>query len=425
MWGLGVLVHLVAVVHRSSLGVAGLDAARRFHLGSCALSAFPVVQVVACAGLQIPAGAAVARFGAKRVLSLGLLLLTAGQLGFGCAHGYLPALAARAVLGCGDAMTFVGVLRLGARRLPVRRGPLTAQSTALFGMAGSLVSTLLLSRLLGSAGWTATFTGTALAGAAVLVLVLLLPRDHPAALAPAPPERGPRDRGPGSDSDRDRVRGRLSAAWREPGTRLGTWVHFTAQFPAMVFLLLWGLPFLVQEEGLSQAAAGELLTVVVLSTVLLGLVYGQVVARHHGARLPLALGTVAATATVWAAVLARSGPAPLWLLVLLCAVLGGCGPASMIGFDLARPANPPERFGTAFGVVTMGGFTASVTALLAIGALLDATGGDYRVALCSVFVLQAAGLTQILRLRRAAARRERERVPVSRVHAVHTATARA
>ncbi|CAM5630404.1 hypothetical protein SALBM217S_03139 [Streptomyces griseoloalbus] len=66
----------------------------------------------------------------------------------------------------------------------------------------------------------------------------------------------------------------------------------------------------------------------------------------------------------------------MWLLVVLCAVLGACGPASMIGFDFARPANPPERQGTASGITNMGGFVASMTTLFAVGVLLDATGDD-------------------------------------------------
>jgi cyanate permease len=216
------------------------------------------------------------------------------------------------------------------------------------------------------------------------------------------------------------VRRQIAASWREPGTRLGMWVHFTSQFPAMVFLLLWGMPFLVEAQGLSRGTAGNLLTLVVLSNMAVGLVYGQVVARHHAARLPLALGTVTATAGLWAATLAWPGErAPMWLLVVLCLVLGACGPASMIGFDFARPANPPERQGTASGITNMGGFIASMTTLFAIGVLLDATGDDYTVAFCAVFVVQALGLSQILRLRGRAARRERERLVASRVETLH------
>ena len=103
------------MIHRTSLGVAGIDAAERFGIGASALSTFSIMQVLLYAGMQIPVGLLVDRFGSKKVLSWGVLLLTAGQLGFALSHAFVPALIARAVLGCGDAMTFVSVLRLGAR----------------------------------------------------------------------------------------------------------------------------------------------------------------------------------------------------------------------------------------------------------------------------------------------------------------------
>jgi len=401
----------VAVVHRSSLGVAGIDAAARFHIGASSLSAFSILQLLVYAGMQIPVGLMVDALGTKRVLMLGAVLFTAGQGAFALSHSYPTALAARAVLGCGDAMTFVSVLRLGSRWFPARRGPLVAQGTALFGVVGNLVSTVALARLLHTAGWTSTFLGTAVAGAFVLVLVALFLKDHPDGHPPAPSPAG--HAGLGS------VRRQIAAAWREPGTRLGMWTHFTAQFPGTVFLLLWGMPYLVEAQGLSRGTAGGLLTVVVLANLVFGMVFGQLVARHRDARMPLALGVIAASAAAWAAVIGWPGHSPMWLLVLLCLVLGTCGPGSMIGFDFARPANPPERFGTASGIVNIGGFSASIITLFAVGVLLDATGDDYRVAWSSVFVLQALGLTQILRLRRRAERLERERLTISRIQSLH------
>lgn len=410
VWGIGVAVYFVAVIFRTSLGVAGLDAADRFDVNASALSTFSILQLLVYAGMQIPVGLMVDRLGTKKVLTLGVVLFTVGQLGFALSPSYGMALASRALLGCGDAMTFISVLRLGARWFPARRGPLIGQVAALFGVAGNLVSTLFIARMLHGMGWTATFAGSAVAGLVVLVLLMLFLKDHPEGYEPAPA------RHVGSAF----VRKQIAESWREPGTRLGMWVHFTTQFPAMVFLLLWGMPFLVEAQGLSRETAGELLTLVVLSNMVVGLVYGQVIARHHAARVPLALGTVAATALLWAATIAYPGDrAPMWLLITLCTVLGTCGPASMIGFDFARPANPPGRQGTASGIVNMGGFTASMTTLLAVGVLLDATGDNYRIAFSSVFVLEALGIAHILRLRARTVRRERERLVASRVEAVH------
>ncbi|MCX5398371.1 nitrate/nitrite transporter [Streptomyces sp. NBC_00102] len=409
VWGIGVAVYFVAIIFRTSLGVAGLDAAERFDVNASALSTFSILQLLVYAGMQIPVGLMVDRLGTKRVLALGAVLFTAGQLGFALSPSYGSALASRALLGCGDAMTFISVLRLGTRWFPARRGPLIGQVAALFGMAGNLVSTLFIARALHSFGWTTTFVGSSLAGVLVLVLMLLFLKDHPEGHEPPPVEH----------AGAAYVRRQIAACWREPGTRLGMWVHFTTQFPAMVFLLLWGLPFLVEDQGLSRGTAGSLLTLVVLSNMSVGLVYGQVIARHHAARLPLALGTVGATAVFWAAAVFHPGHAPMWLLIMLCVVLGACGPASMIGFDFGRPANPPERQGTASGIVNMGGFVASMTTLFLVGVLLDATGDDYTIAFSSVFFLEALGVVQILRLRGRAAVRESEHHVISRVEAVH------
>ncbi|MBT2468037.1 MFS transporter [Streptomyces sp. ISL-66] len=413
VWSIGVAVYFVAVIFRTSLGVAGLEAADRFHVNASALATFSLLQLLVYAGMQIPVGLMVDRLGTKKVLTLGAVLFTAGQIGFALSPSYGMALAARALLGCGDAMTFISVLRLGTRWFPARRAPLMAQLAGLVGMAGNLVSTLVLAPVLHGVGWVPALAGSAVAGLIVLVPLVLFLRDHPEGHEPASASLSASLSAPASAGRAGAggfVRRQIADSWKEPGTKLGLWVHFTTQFPAMVFLLLWGMPFLVEAQGLSRTTAGGLLTLVVASNMALGLIYGQVVGRRQSARIPLALGTVAATALLWGSVLAYPGDhAPMWLLIALCLVLGGCGPASMIGFDFARPANPAERQGTASGITNMGGFIASMTTLLVVGLLLDATGDDYRVAFSSVFVLEVLGTSQILRLRARALSRERDR----------------
>jgi nitrate/nitrite transporter NarK len=104
------------------------------------------------------------------------------------------------------------------------------------------------------------------------------------------------------------------------------------------------------------------------------------------------------------------------VLVVLILALGLGGPGSMIGFDYARTFNPPNRLGTATGVVNVGGFVASLLTIELIGLILDArTGGradygiaDFKVAMAVQYLVGAAGLVGILRNRRLARRRMAE-----------------
>ncbi|WP_051942645.1 MFS transporter [Streptacidiphilus rugosus] len=423
-WGIGVTVYVLAVVHRTSLGVAGLDAAARFGINASALSTFSILQVLVYASMQIPVGLLVDRHGPRRILSAGLVLLTAGQLGFALATSFTPALLARGVLGCGDAMTFVSVLRIGARWFPVFRNPFIAQLTGLVGTMGNLVSTMVLSQVLHSAGWTPTFATTALLGVGVLALVLLALRETPESAAREPLFARRR-----AVDAPDRARGfslreQIRAAWSEPGTRLGMWVHFTTAFPASSFLLLWGMPFLMEGQGMSRAAASGMLSLVIVAGMGFSVLFGQLMSRRPGLRTPTVFLVVLVTGGVWGLVLAwPGGHVPVWLLVALVVVMGSNGPASLIGLDYARPVNPPERIGTASGIVNMGGFIAAVLALFLIGLVLDATTSGsaatytpsaFRAAFTTLYAPMALGLFQILRLRRAALRRESQLIPQPR-----------
>ena len=98
---------------------------------------------------------------------------------------------------------------------------------------------------------------------------------------------------------------------------------------------------------------------------------GWLIGRHPWHRSTTVLAIVWSIVVVWTAVLAWPGPAPFWLLVVLTQVIGIGGPASMIGFDLARTSNPAERLASANGIINQAGFSASLVLVVAIGLVLD------------------------------------------------------
>lgn len=129
IWVVGLLIYFLAVFHRSSLAVAGLAATERFGITAAQLSTFVMLQLVVYAGMQVPVGLLLDRFGSRRILLVGVVLLTAAQAAFAFAESYPVALVARVFVGLGDAMTFVCVLRLVNTWFAPRRIPLVTQLT--------------------------------------------------------------------------------------------------------------------------------------------------------------------------------------------------------------------------------------------------------------------------------------------------------
>jgi MFS family permease len=400
IYGVAVLAYIVAVFQRASLGVAGVEAERRFGTTAATLSLLGVLQLAVYASLQVPVGIVVDRIGPRRLIALGAGLMGLGQLVLATVHVIGPAVAGRVLVGAGDAMTFISVLRLVGTWFPARQVPLLTQVTGILGQLGQIVAAYPLVALLTGVGWGPSFAGAAVVGLGLAVAAGLVLRDRPTG---GPPLNAVVN---GPEAWR-----RLRLAWGEPGTRLGLWTHFTAQFSGTVFGLLWGYPFLVIGEHRSPAEAGILITLLVLVAMGIGPLLGHLAGRFPFRRSVPTLTIVGATVAMWSVVLLWPGRAPLAVLVALVVVLASNGPGSLMGFDYARTENEAERVGFATGIVNVGGFVASLITIALIGIVLTLTSsggpggagdtlGDFKLAFAVQYLVWAVGLAALLRSRR-------------------------
>ncbi|MEO3760302.1 MFS transporter [Mycobacterium sp. B14F4] len=397
VWATGLFAYIVAVLDRTTLGVSGLDAADRFQASPSVLSTFVVLQVIVYAGAQVPAGLLLDRFGSKTLILSGAALMASGQLALAFTESLPTAIAARAVLGLGDAFTFISVLRLVSHWFPARQVPLVTQLTGICGQLGQVLSAVPFFAVLSAWGWTTAYASVAAVGVLSMVLTLALVRNTP--------------NGNVVEAETMSVRETLASVktvWLRPGTRLGFFTHMGTQFSVTAFALMWGVPYLTKAQGLSASIAGSLLTVSVVAAISAGILVGIFTGRRPHRRSRLVLAIIASNAAVWTVVLALPGRAPLWLLVVLIVVISVGGPGSMVGFDFARTFNPSATLGTASGLVNMGGFIASLLVMQAMGVILDAAGeislDSFRWAWTVQYTIWALAVVGILITRRKARR---------------------
>ena len=374
LWGVGVAAYILSVTNRSSLSAVGVDAAVRFDADASTLSMFAVIQLAVYGAMQIPVGLLLDRFGARPIITIGMALMAVGQLVLAFAPDVGWAIAARMLLGAGDAAVFPSVLRVIAVWFPERQAPFMVQLTGLVGQSGQILAVLPLAALLHATSWTVAFGSLAGLGVLFTVLTFAVIRNRPA--------------GRTADVSVDTQTGtmhvvRSSAdlrqgfreSWGHPGTRLAFWSHFTTPFSGTAFVLLWGFPFLTIGQGLTPAMASLLFTVYVVFGILVGPVIGALSSRHPQRRSRLlVLPVIGIQAAAWLAVILWPGTAPLWLLFVLAFAMSTGGPGSMIGFDHARTFNPSHRLSTATGITNVGGFLAALLAILLIGIAMDAQG---------------------------------------------------
>lgn len=353
------LAYIVAVMQRTSLGVAGVIATERFDADATSLSSLAVLQLLVYAALQIPVGVLLDRFGARALIGFGAAVMAVGQVVLAVAPDIGTAVAGRILVGAGDAMTFISVLRLLSAWFSPRRLPQLSQWVGTLGQSGQLLSAVPLAAVLRELGWQPAFVGLAaisvVASAAVVLGVRDAPRGveraHAATLAIAI--------------------GQLVESLRRPGTRLGFWAHASSQSSGTMLVMLWGFPALSVGLGYGPAVASALLSIVVVAGALAGPVIGLLSARFPYRRSNIVLAVLALMAAGWMLVLLWPGRPPVAVVVGLLVVVAIGGPGSLIGFDFARTFNPSASQGAASGFVNVGGFAASVVLLLLVGIALD------------------------------------------------------
>lgn len=356
--GVGLLAYIVAMLHRSSLGVAGLEAAEHFEATPSVVSTFVVMQVAVYALAQIPVGTLLDRFGPRLMMTTGSAVMAFGQLLLATVDVLAWAYVARVLVGLGDACIYVSLLALIPRWFPPTMAPLLAQLAGMTSVFGQLAAVYGLLPLIQHQGWRFGLLVATGLGAAMSATVFALVRNSPHHEPSTPTKL--------SDVNRN-----LAETIRHPGTQLGFFVHLTSGFSMNAFVLMWGLPYLQQAQGLSQAMASLMFTLITVSGIFIGPLIGVLTARHPLRRSNLALTIIWASLFCWLAVLLWPGQAPLWLIVLLVLSLAAGGPGTAVGFDYPRTLLPLARIGVASGVVIMGGFLGATLTILLIGWVLD------------------------------------------------------
>jgi len=356
----GALAYLLTVTNRSSMGVASLLASQKFDVAATSLSTLAVAQLIVYAVMQVPVGILLDRFGSKAMLVFGTAVMTGGQFLVAISTELGLAVVGRMFVGLGDAFVFISVIRLVNGWFVGARATRVQQLVTNTGQLGQAVSAIPFAAMLGSYGWSTSFT--VLAGASfavVFISAVFIVND-----------REPHSSDHNSPSLKI-VFGQLIENVKHPGVRMAFWTHFVLQSAPSVFSLLWGYPFLVGGQGIEPHVASLLLS----SFVIIGFIVGPLIslfcANYPQRRSFLILSNVLALAIVWTMVIFIPGRAPIWLVVLLCLVLATSGPMSMIAMDYTRSFIDKSRLGTATGFVNIGGFVATFSMMFLAGVILD------------------------------------------------------
>lgn len=361
-----------------------MAAAHRFDTGAAALSSLAAAQLAVYAAMQIPAGMALDRFGAKKLIVLGSLLTGVGNLTVALAEALPIAIIGRMIVGFGDAFVFISMIRLVNGWVTGPRATRYTQLFANLGQLGQIFSAIPFAYFLGVAGWAPAFGLASSLAFFASALALAAIRDEPAAT-------------PTSATIADSLlQFRKNVA--DPFTRKAFWVHFTLQSSGSVFILLWGYSFLVEAEKVPKQFASLLLSSMVLVGLIVGPILSRICIRFPEKRNRLVTWVYGIMAFAWLLLLLTPGRNPVWQLVVFVLAIGIGGPASVAAFDYSRTSIPKHRLGSSNGIINSGGFVSTFVCMFLIGVVLDIVKASELFAETGLYSLSAFKLAFLVQL---------------------------
>jgi MFS family permease len=331
-WSTGAMFFFYAWVLRVAPSVMIDEMMRDLSVGGAVIGNLSAVYFFGYAGMQVPVGLLIDRFGPRRLMTAAALVCAGGCVIFAASSGIAGVATGRFLIGASAAFSLVGAMSIAGLWFPARRFALLSGLAMMLGMAGGVVGQAPLRLVVDGLDWRGAVLALAGGGVLLGIAAWTTVRDRP--------------KEPGSS-------GRMLAGLSRVVRNRQTWLIAVAGLgttgPLLGFAGLWCVPYFVATLGIDRAAAAAITSMVFIGWGVGAPLVGWASDRIGRRRSPFILGLVICTAAM-SAILAFPG-LPIPVLMALCFGCGFGGSSQIAGFAAAREHNPVAYSGTALGLV--------------------------------------------------------------------------
>ena len=331
-WLTGALFFFYAWVLRVSPSVMVEELMRDFAVGGAAIGNLSALYFYGYAGMQIPVGLMIDRFGPRRLLAISGLVCGASCLLAAWSPTLEGVALGRFLIGASAAFSLVGAFAVAGQWFPPTQFALLGGLAMAAGMAGGVLGQAPVRLLVEANGWRPTVAATAIGGLVIAVMAIAFVRD--------------KTRGSGGLGS---VLGGLATVARNPQTWLISLAGLGANGTLLGFGGLWGVPFMGAAHGLEPAKAAFVTSLLIAGWGCGAPFFGWLSGFMGRRRAPFLIGYAITLPSFLTLVYGPTLPTEAVAALTFLAGFGGA--AQIVCFATVREVNPPALAGTAIGIV--------------------------------------------------------------------------
>jgi MFS family permease len=342
-WLLVAVYYFYQYALRSAPSVMMPQLTEAFGVNALGVSAIVGMFYYGYSPFSLVAGAAIDRFGARRIVPIGAALVGIGALLFGTGH-VAAANVGRFLQGAGGVFALVGAVYLVTKNFPASMAASFIGATQMFGMAGGSAGQFFVGPIInGGLPWGQFWIYAGIVGLVLAAcLLMFLPREI----------RSPSAGGGGVAG----VLGSLKTVFLNPQSILCGLISGLLFIPTTIFGMTWGVRYLQEARGREYEAA-----VMLAATVPLGWMVGcpllGFISDRLGRRKPVIFGGSLVLLAMVAWIL--FGDPKIFRGPVVGILMGVASGAAMLPYSVIKEANPPHLGGSATGVINFINFTFS------------------------------------------------------------------
>jgi len=342
-WLLVAVYYFYQYALRSAPSVMMPQLTEAFAVNALGVSAIVGMFYYGYSPFSLVAGAAIDRFGAKRIIPIGAALVGTGALLFGTGS-VVCANIGRFLQGAGGVFALVGAVYLVTKDFPATSAASFIGATQMFGMGGGSAGQFLVGPIIKRGlPWGQFWIYAGLVGLAISGLLLaFLPREPKLATA--------------GGGGLGTALGSLKTVFLNPQSILCGLIAGLLFIPTTILGMTWGVRFLQEARGREYETA-----VTMAATVPLGWMVGcpllGFISDRLGRRKPVIFGSTVVLLGVLAWVL--FGVPAIFRGPVVGILMGVASGAAMLPYTVIKEANPPNLGGSATGVINFINFTFS------------------------------------------------------------------
>lgn len=262
-----------------------------YHLSSTQMGFVSSLDFYTNIATLIPAGALLDRYSPRHLISLAMFACASGVMMISLSHSLAVLIIARLLMGLGGGFCVIGNVRIAANWCDTHHMARATGFIIAMGMFGGFMAQAPMTWLIHQYGWRGALEAVGVIGYVIMLIIWLAVRDMPKNRA---------------QFNKDRIEnlhqiGVLKSLKMALASRQNWFAGLYGSLMNLpIFMLgaLWGIPYLMQVDGISDTAAASIAGMLFLGQVVGCPLAGWISDRVGLRRMPMVIGAIIATVLI-------------------------------------------------------------------------------------------------------------------------------